>query len=52
MGGFLTIGYCFSIAFWKFLWGHGLDGGDKVVKGGSPSLPARENPGISSFTSI
>ena len=34
--GFLTIGYCFAIVFWKFLWGggQGLDGG---VMGDPPS---------------
>ena len=43
-GGFLTIGYClrtigycFAIVFWKFLWGgQGLDGG---VMGDPPSPP-------------
>ena len=47
MGGFLTIGYCsgtlgncFPIVFWKFLWGDkALMEGDKVVMGGDPPSP-------------
>ena len=42
MGGFLTIGYCFPIVFWKFFFGgQGLDGGGQS----RDSLPTREKPG-------
>ena len=45
-GGFLTIGYCFPIVFWKFLWkGQGLDGVGQRRNGGSCLVPpAREYP--------
>ena len=53
MGEFLTIGYffrtmgyCFPIVFWKFLWeDKALMEGDKVVMG-IPSPPTRENHAI------
>ena len=43
MGGSLTIGYCFPIVFWKFLWGEQRhDGGRQSHDGGSPSTPTRK----------
>ena len=42
-----TIGYCFPILFYKFLCGDkALMEEDKVMMGGSPSPPTRENPGL------
>ena len=36
-GGFLTVGYCFPVVFWKFLWGdETVMEGDKVVIRGIP----------------